>query len=153
MLALGCSSSGVADSPESASKPSTPAPTERTLETQTPNGEERAARQDEQVPPIPAKKKSTACPKLESVLYDLTLSPDPATVAAERDIFHEDGSVRVVIELSQPDAELPDRYQVEIERQQGPRIRALVPLGILCELSNEDVVDFLHVPITGVSGY
>lgn len=101
---------------------------------------------DEQGPAIPAK--SPGCAKLERVLYDVAVAPDPAREAAARGVYYQAGSVRVVIDLARTDAEMSTQYQATVERRVGSQVRALVPLSNLCALSEQAVVTFIHLPAT-----
>ncbi len=106
---------------------------------------------DEQAPDLPPK--PAACPKLESVLHQLSVASDPASFAQQHGVNYEAGLVRVVIDLHTPTAALPAGYQLKEERRLGRQVRVLAPLSSLCPLSEQAAVDFIHVPLTpGVFG-
>ena len=95
--------------------------------------------------------KPTDCPKLESALYQLTQSSDPATDAAGMGVQYEAGKVRVIVELNEPESGQLAAYQATIERQVIQTVRVLVPLNNLCVLSDDAAVDFVRVPSNGTA--
>ena len=111
-------------------------------------GQPRPPDVDENPPSLPIK--SVECPKLDSNLYRITLAADPESDARQAGMHLEGELIRVVIEVADPDATLPEDLGILIERRQGPLIRALVPLSQRCRLSENDVVNFIRPPYAGV---
>lgn len=141
ILALGCASAAAPDDPRGV-----PARGSGGLSAPAPGGETPPPQVDEQAPPdLP--NKSTECPKLESVLYQLTQAPAPESFAQQRGVELQAGMVRVVIDLSQADAPLPEGFGLQEERRVGRQVRVLAPLAQLCQLSEQAGVDFVHLPL------
>ncbi|MBS7654968.1 hypothetical protein KEJ50_00460 [Candidatus Bathyarchaeota archaeon] len=61
-------------------------------------------------------------------------------------IFYEEGKVRVVIELVNEQAEVPEGYGVVIEKRYKNMVQALVPINNLESLSNSPLVKFIRTP-------
>jgi hypothetical protein len=97
---------------------------------------------DQVRPSIPTR--SGECPKLESLLYQLYVTPAPDRFAEEHGIYYEAGLVRVVVDLIQPDSALPAGYQLQEERRLGRQVRVMAPLASLCSLSEQDEVGYVH---------
>ena len=84
-------------------------------------------------------------PKLESVLSQLISSDDPQEFARTHNIYIKDGNVRVVVELGDEIAMLPD-YVME-ETRYKKDVQILVPIEKIAELSLETNVTFVRTPL------
>lgn len=84
-------------------------------------------------------------PKLESVLSQLISSDDPQEFARTNNIYIKDGNVRLVVELGDEIALLPD-YVME-ETRYKKDVQILVPIDKIAELSLEPNVTFVRTPL------
>ena len=96
------------------------------------------AASDEQIPsaPQPDPTYGAACAKLDSQLYQLTQSADPAAFAANTLQEFRDGRVRVIVELSGTADPAPS-YDLVEEARYANQIQAMVPVDRLCALAND----------------
>lgn len=85
-------------------------------------------------------------PNLETRLYKLSISPDPAKYAATHGIYYAEGRVRVVIELADEGVTIPESYHIQVEDRYKNFIQALVPVKVLRPLSNEPGVKSVRLP-------
>ncbi len=88
---------------------------------------------------------SSKNPKLDSLLSQLINSPDMPGFAQAHNLYMQDGRIRVVIEIVNETALLPD-YVVK-ETQYKNKIQALVPVEKIAELSDEANVTFIQAPL------
>ena len=86
-------------------------------------------------------------PNLETCLYELSVSPNPARYAATHGLHYTEGRVRVVIELVSGQAEIPNNYHIQIEDRYGDLVQALVPISELRPLSKEPMVRLIRTPL------
>ncbi|MBU3968459.1 MAG: hypothetical protein KKG76_14000 [Euryarchaeota archaeon] len=84
-------------------------------------------------------------PKLESILSQLIVSDDMPDFAFAHNLDMQDGKVRVVIEMINETALLPD-YVIEETRYKN-KVQALVPMEKVEELSGETNVTFIRAPL------
>ncbi len=84
-------------------------------------------------------------PKLESVLSQLISSDNPQGFAMAHNIFIKDGKVRVVVELGDETAMLPD-YVME-ETRHDKNVQILVPLEKIAGLSQDTNVTYIRTPL------
>ena len=84
-------------------------------------------------------------PKLESILWEMITANNPEEFALSHNLYIQDGKVKVVIELTNETALLPD-YVVE-ENRYKKNIQAIVPIEKLAELSYETNVTFIRAPL------
>jgi hypothetical protein len=94
----------------------------------------------------PAKPEPPADARIDSVLYGLTLSPDWAAYAAQNGIERSGLRVRVVIELSSPDAALPEALELAIEARSARLVRAQALIHRLVDLARDPAVAFVRLP-------
>lgn len=87
------------------------------------------------------------CPKLEDRLYQLTVSPDPAALAAQTGLFYSQGRVRVIIELPSAESPAPSGYGLTVESRAQALVQALVPVDALCALAADGNVKFVRAPL------
>jgi hypothetical protein len=85
-------------------------------------------------------------PKLESVLSQLISSDNPQAFAMAKNLYMRNGSIRVVVELYDKTALLPD-YIVE-ETRFDNNVQIMVPIIKIEELSKETNVVFIRTPST-----
>lgn len=83
-------------------------------------------------------------PKLESLLTQMISSDDPQLFARTHGIPVENSNIRVVVEMSDETAQLPD-YLIE-EIRQGNKVQAMVPIEKISTLSQEPDVMFIRLP-------
>jgi hypothetical protein len=83
-------------------------------------------------------------PRLESVLSNLISANNPQEFARAHDLYMHDRNVRVVVELTNETALLPD-YAVEETRYKN-KIQVLVPIEKIGALSLENNVTFIRAP-------
>ena len=84
-------------------------------------------------------------PKLDSLLSQLINSPDMSGFAQAHNLYMQDGRIRVVVEIVNETALLPD-YVLE-ETRYKTKIQALVPVEKIAELSGETNVTFIEAPL------
>lgn len=84
-------------------------------------------------------------PKIESVLSQLISADDINEFALTHNLYIQDGKVRVVVELANETALLPD-YVVEETRYKN-KVQALVPIEKIEALSRETNVTFIRAPL------
>ncbi len=89
-------------------------------------------------------------PKLESVLSQLISADDPQEFGRAHDLYMMDGKVRVVIELANETALLPD--YVEEETHYKNKVQVLVPTEKIAALSLESNVTFIRAPSKAYPG-
>ena len=83
-------------------------------------------------------------PKLESLLMQMISSDDPKLFASTHGLPMENSNIRVIIEISNESAKLPD-YIIE-ETRQSNKIQAIVPIEKISTLSQEPDVIFIRLP-------
>jgi hypothetical protein len=83
-------------------------------------------------------------PKLESVLSQLISSDNQQAFAMTQNLYMKNGNIRVVVELSDKAALLPD-YTVE-ETRFDKNVQIMVPIKKLEALSKEPDVVFIRTP-------
>lgn len=90
------------------------------------------------------------CPQLEFRLYELSVAEDHVDFAQTTGLFYDGGATRVVIQLATPetDTSFLGDYGAQIETQTESLVQALVPVGKLCDLSNDPRVRFVREPHT-----
>ena len=86
-------------------------------------------------------------PKLSSVLNELSQSEHPADFAESRDLHFADGKVRVIIELADPSAQIPERFKIVTEGHYSNLLQGMVSIEQLGELSNEPYINFIRAPL------
>lgn len=86
-------------------------------------------------------------PNLESRLFELSISKNPAEYAATYGLYYAEGLVRVVIELKSQDESLPAKYSIQVESHYENIVQALVPIKELRRLSNEPQVKYVRTPL------
>ena len=86
------------------------------------------------------------CPRLNSQLLQLVNAPDPAEFASSAGLEMEDGAVRAVVELA--GETMPGIEGVVVERSYANLIQALVPIELLCDLSNDPQVKVVRPPLS-----
>ncbi len=94
----------------------------------------------------PAKPAPPEGARLDSGLYGLVLAPDWAQYAQERGIERSGLRVRVLVELTNPDAQLPEALAVEVEARSGALVRAQALIHRLIELARHPSVAFVRLP-------
>ncbi len=145
-LGLGCGPATTRSATEDLAHPtSSGSGLDISTDTHPQGGDRQGPAGDERAPAVPPK--SAACPKLESVLYQLSLSSDAAREAAQQGVDYQAGRVRVVIDLKRPGATLPPEYKLMEERRGDAQVRVMAPLDQLCALSELDEVAFVHLPL------
>lgn len=98
-------------------------------------------------PYIPlAKPEPPADARLDSALYGLTLAPDWAAYASENGIERSGLRVRVLIELSSPDASLPEALELVIEARSTRLVRAQALIHRLVDLARDPAAAFVRPP-------
>lgn len=100
--------------------------------------------------PTIAPTKTNPCPKLEDRLYRLAQAQEPAQFAQQTGLHYLEGRVRVVIEMVDLGAAVPTKYPLLVESRSDGLIQALVPLDILCDLSQEPQVKLVRSPLAAV---
>ncbi|MBI2304579.1 MAG: hypothetical protein HYU86_07535 [Chloroflexi bacterium] len=98
-------------------------------------------------PSLTASPVKAGCPNLEDRLYQLTLSPDPAALAARSNLFYSQGRVRVVIELPSAESPAPSGYGLTVESRAQALVQALVPVDALCALAADPLVKSVRAPL------
>ncbi len=83
-------------------------------------------------------------PKLESLLTQMISSDNPKEFAKTHNLYLKDGSVRVVVELTDKAALLPD-YVIE-ETRYEKTVQIMVPIEKIVSLSSEPNVTFIRTP-------
>jgi len=88
--------------------------------------------------------------KLEVLLQKLielySKGEDVERFAEANGIFYEEGKVRVVIELVSEQIEVPEGYNLIIEKRYKNMVQALVPVSNLESLSKSPLVKFIRIP-------
>ena len=84
-------------------------------------------------------------PKLESVLSQLISANNTGEFAKAHDIYMQDGNIRVVVEMTNETAALPD-YVVEETRYKN-KVQVLVPIDKMSALSLETNVTFIRAAL------
>ena len=92
----------------------------------------------------------TPCPKLEDRLYRLAQAEDPAQFARQNGLDYVEGQVRVIVEMVEPEAAIPEKYASLIESRSDGLVQMLIPPKELCELSQEPEVKLVRVPLPSV---
>jgi hypothetical protein len=90
----------------------------------------------EVIPP----REPSPCPGLDSQLYQLIQSDDPALSATQIGMNVKDDKVQVLIILENDQADFLVDFDVELGTQSGNQLQAYVPFDHLCELANLDMV-------------
>ncbi|UWG46958.1 ABC-type Fe3+-hydroxamate transport system, periplasmic component [Halanaeroarchaeum sp. HSR-CO] len=111
------------------------------------------------VRPTPTTEATTTMPDaLDSTLAGLVQADDRDAYAETHDLDYDDGRVAVVVEL-QPDAELPEGYDLNVTARHDELVQAWVQVEDLPSLASEEEVRFVRPPHTpeadgqsGVSG-
>lgn len=85
-------------------------------------------------------------PNLETRLYKLSTSQNPARYAAAHGLYYTEGMVRVVIELVSEEAKVPEKYHIQIEVRYKNLVQALVLIAELQPLSKESEVKLIRTP-------
>lgn len=86
------------------------------------------------------------CAKIENRLYQLVQSSEPEQTARESGLHYPNGSVRIIIELTDPNPASFPGYSLIIESRYDRFIQALVAPGELCKLSEMPVIRFIRAP-------
>lgn len=81
-----------------------------------------------------APKDVSPCGNLDTMLYELYLSPDPAEYATSHNLMFEDQQVGVSINLATENVDLAP-YQVEIRNERANIVEAFLPVEELCNLA------------------
>ena len=89
-------------------------------------------------------KKEMEYPKLESRLYKLMKSKDPASYAIQNRLYYSKGSVRVIMELASEDTPLPKNYLIQVEGRYGNLVQVVVPLKLLGKLSQSPGIKYIR---------
>ncbi len=84
-------------------------------------------------------------PKLESVLSQLISANNTGEFAKAHNIYMQDGNIRVVVEMTNETAALPD-YVAEETRYKN-KVQALVPIDKMSALSLETNVTFIRASL------
>lgn len=84
-------------------------------------------------------------PKLESVLSQLISADNPQEFAQAHDLYMQNGKVRVVVELTNKNALLPD-YVLDETRYEN-NVQTLVPIEKLAALAEDSNVTFIRAPL------
>ena len=84
---------------------------------------------------------------MDSVLYQLTQSNNTETFAKTHGLHLEDNRVRVIIELINDSASIPNEYHIIEEMHYQNLIQALVPIDNLITLSEDANVRFVRSPM------
>jgi len=88
--------------------------------------------------------------KLENLLQKLievySKGENAESFAETNGIFYKEGKVRVVIELINEQANIPEGYGVVIEKRYKNMVQALVPIENLEALSKSPLVKFIRIP-------
>jgi hypothetical protein len=108
-----------------------------------------AAVSEQAVPNLSRTTQSSACPKLDSRLNQVSAAANPAAMAAALNLRLKDGKVQVRLLLGQADAGFLTSYGVELGSQSGQTIQAFVPLDRLCEIASLAQVVALQIPAQG----
>ena len=82
---------------------------------------------------------AASCPRLDSQLFQLTKSADPASFALGAGLELSSSGVRVVIELG-AGADLPAGHGVRAEARYSNSVQGQVPVAELCPLAQEPAV-------------
>lgn len=98
-------------------------------------------------PSFTASPTKAGCPKLEDRLYQLTISPDPTTLAARSNLYYDQGRVRVIIELPSAESPAPSGYGLTVESRAQGLVQALVPIDALCALAADPLVKSVRAPL------
>lgn len=83
--------------------------------------------------------------KMDSMLYQLTQAEDPEAFARQRDIPLVNDRVRVVIELHEG-SDLVVGPEIAVEATYRNLVRALVPIGRVLSISQQEDVKFVRLP-------
>ena len=86
-------------------------------------------------------------PKLSSLLYELSQSKHPADFARSKGLHFSDGKILVIIELSDPSAQISKRFKIFTEGRYGNLLQAMILIEQLGELSNESYINFIRAPL------
>jgi hypothetical protein len=88
--------------------------------------------------------------KLEALLQKLievySKGGDVESFAETNGIFYKEEKVRVVIELVNEQADIPEGYGVIIEKRYKNMVQALVPINNLESLAESPLVRFIRIP-------
>ena len=88
----------------------------------------------------PGQTKQSACPRLESALYQLTRASQPIDQAKQQGLAVKGDKVQVLIVLSGEDTAFLHDFGVEVGSRSGTSLQAFVPIDRLCELANTEPV-------------
>jgi hypothetical protein len=91
------------------------------------------------------RREAVACRRLETILRRLVAARDPAEFARQHGLTYRNGAVRVILELSRPDAHLPEGYVIHIEGRDGAVVQAHVAIPDLCLIADEPQVRSVRV--------
>jgi hypothetical protein len=89
------------------------------------------------------------CPRLDSQLFQLSRSVDPAKFASGAGLELNSSGARVVVELA-TGADMPSGHGVVVEAQYANMVQARVPVADLCGLAQESAVVGVVPPTHGV---
>lgn len=84
--------------------------------------------------------------KLQRGLFDLATAEDPEALARKKglDLYP---LVRVVLELQDPEAELPAGFSLIVEDRVDGTVQALVPIERLLELAKRPEIRYIRLPV------
>lgn len=94
--------------------------------------------------------KQSACPHLESQLYQLTQSANPISDAQGRGLRVVDGKVQVLFVLAGADSAFLLEYDVELGSQSENLVQGFAPVDRLCELVNLPQVLTVRPPAAAI---
>lgn len=100
------------------------------------NNDFQAETEPESLPP----REPSACPGLDSQLYQLIQTENPPKTASEIGLIVKNGKIQVLFILVSEDSDFLLDYEIELGTQSGNQVQAYVPFDRLCELANLDAV-------------
>ena len=84
-------------------------------------------------------------PNLDQRLYGVVTADNRSDYASKAGLAYDNGSVRVVVELT-PGASLPEGYDVRVELRQGQLVQGYVAVDQLVGLSRHENVSAVRPP-------
>jgi hypothetical protein len=95
--------------------------------------------------------RESTCPRLDSQLFQLSTSADPATFASGAGLELGPSGVRAVIELASG-GDFPSGYRVRVAARYANLVEGEVPISELCALAREPAVLSVARPARPVPG-
>jgi hypothetical protein len=84
--------------------------------------------------------------KLQRGLFDLATAEDPEALARKKGLELYP-MVRVVLELQDPEAELPEDVPILVEDRVDGTVQALVPIDRLLSLAKRPEIQYIRLPV------